>query len=395
MPIYRYQAIGSKGSRRTGVIEALSIEEAKERLRTQDLMVTALVEKKGLSSKENLKGEELVSFTLQLSELLNAGLPLYESLLAMEAQYRGERTHRIIMSLGNQIKSGAPLSTAMALYPKSFDRLYCAMVSAGEAVGALGDVLQRLGTLLTKQLSLKSQIRTAMIYPGILASFCMLIIAILLGFVVPSIEGIFQGRQLNTFTEAVLFLSLFARNYWMIYFPLLLSSLLFAIYRLRSTKGKLWLQRTTVKLPYFRRFVIQAATARFCRTMSTLQRGGLPMLDSLRIARDTVNNTTIEKTIERAEEAIISGSTLAKELSKSDLIPTMATRMLLVGEEAGSSIEMMNRVATMYEGELEKSLSQLLSLAQPVILIVMGGIIGAVMLAILLPIANVATLAQG
>jgi general secretion pathway protein F len=395
MPIYRYQAMDAKGARKTGVIEAMSVTDAKERLRFQDLMVTSLTEKKGLSSKENLKGDELVAYTLQMAQLLNAGLPLYESLLAMEQQYRGEPTHRIVMSLGNQIKAGTPLSVAMAAYPGSFDRLYCAMVSAGEAVGALGDVLERLGDLLSKQLALKSQIQTAMIYPGILSTFCLLIIGMLLGFVVPSIEGIFKGRELNAFTEAILALSRFARAYWMVYIPLIIGFIIFAVVRLRSDRGKIWLQRTVIRLPFFRTLAIQAATARFCRTMSTLQQGGLPMIDSLRIAKATVGNVVIEKVIEKAEEQIIAGSTLAKELSRSDLIPSMAARMLLVGEEAGSSIEMMNRIASMYEGELEKSLTRLLTFAQPVILIVMGGIIGTVMVAILLPIANVASLAHG
>lgn len=395
MPIYKYQALDPKGARRTGVMEALSADEAKERLRSQDLMVTQISEKKGIASKENLRGEELVSFTLQISQLLKAGIPLYESLIAMEAQYRGESTHRIVMSLGNQIKAGTPLSVAMAAYPQSFDKLYCAMVSAGEAVGALGEVMDRLGELLSKQMGLKNQITTAMIYPAILSCFCLLIIAMLLGFVVPSIEGIFKGRELNAFTNLILEISHFARAYWMIYIPLTIGLLIFSIVRLRSEAGKLWLQRTVIKVPYLRKLVIQAATARFCRTMGTLQQGGLPMIDSLRIARSTVGNITIEKVIERAEESIVGGSTLAKELMKSDLIPTMAARMLLVGEEAGTSVTMMNRIASMYEGELEQSLTRLISFAQPVILIVMGGIIGTVMVAILLPIANVAKLAHG
>jgi general secretion pathway protein F/type IV pilus assembly protein PilC len=395
MPVYRYQALDSKGARRNGVIEAMSPDEAKERLRSQDLMVTQINEKKGLASRENLRGEELVAFTLQLAQLINAGLPLYESIIAMEAQYRGEPCHRVVMSLGNQIKSGTPLSKAMGMYPQSFSRLYCAMVSAGEAVGALGDVLERLGELLSKQIALKNQISTAMIYPSILATFCLLIIAMLLGFVVPSIEGIFKGRELNAFTAAILSLSTFARGYWMYYIPGIIASITLIVWRLRSDAGKLWLQRTAIKLPYLRTLVIQASTARFCRTMGTLQQGGLPMIDSLRIARATIGNYVIEKVITDAEEAILSGSTLAKELSKSELIPSMASRMLLVGEEAGTSVVMMNRIAEMYEGELEQSLTRLISFAQPVILIVMGGIIGMVMVAILLPIANVASVARG
>ncbi len=392
MAIYRYQALDGKGIRRNGVIESLNADEAKERLRGQGLMVVQLSEKKGLASRENLRGDDLISFTLQLSQLLNAGLPLYESLLAMEAQYRGEATHRIVMSLGNQIKAGTPLSAAMATYPHTFDRLYCAMVSAGEAVGALGGVLERLGVLLEKQQALRNQIVNAMIYPGILSVFCLLIIGMLLGFVVPSIEGIFQGQQLNSFTKFIVEASHFARGYWMFYIPLTIGIIIFTVMRLRSEKGKIWLQRLVIRLPYFKKLVTQAAVARFSRTMGTLLDGGLPMIDSLRIARSTVGNVVIENVITKAEEAIVSGSTLAKELSRSDLIPSMASRMLLVGEEAGTTVTMLNRIAEMYEGELEQSLQRLLTFAQPMILIVMGGIIGTVMVAILLPIANVAKL---
>ncbi len=394
MPTYRYQAIDSKGTRRTGVIEGINENEAKEILRNQDLMVTQLSEKKGLSSRENLKGDELVAFTMQLSQLISAGLPLYESLQAMEAQYRGDSTHRVIMSICNQIKAGTPLSVAMAAYPKSFDKLYCALVSAGEAVGALGTVLERLSVLLRKQMELKGQISNAMIYPGILASFCLLVIAMLLGFVIPSMEGVFKGREVNAFTSLVVGASHFARAYWYIYLPVGIASITFIIFKLRSAAGKIWLQKLSVRLPFVRTLVIQAATARFCRTMATLQEGGLPMIESLRIARNTIGNVVIEKVITQAEEAIVSGSTLAKELNKSDLIPSMASRMLLVGEEAGSQVQMLNRIASMYEGELEKSLSTVLSFAQPVILIVMGGIIGSVMIAILLPIANISQLAR-
>ncbi len=395
MPLYRYQALDSKGARKSGVMEALSTDEAKQRLRAQGLMVTTIGVRKGMSGKENLKGDELVAFTMQVAQLLDAGIPLYETLQAMEEQYRGEGAHRVVMSLGNQIKAGTPLSEAMAQFPDSFDKLYRAMVSAGEAVGALGHVLERLGELLKKQAALKGQISAALIYPSILATFCILLIAMLLGFVVPSIEGIFEGRELNSFTDAVLGLSRFARAYWWLYIPAAIGSIVFAYYKLRSESGKIWMQKTVLKLPLFRTLAIQASMTRFCRTMGTLQEGGLAMIESLRIARDTMGNVVLEKVVSDAEEQIIAGSSLAKELSKSELIPSMASRMLTVGEEAGTSVKMLNRIAEMYEGELEKTLTNLMSFAQPTILIVMGGIIGGVMIAILLPLANLASMGRG
>lgn len=394
MPLYRYQAFDASGNKRSGLMEALSEGEAKERLRSQGLMITSVTERKGVSSKENLKGEDLVAFTLQVAQLLEAGVPLYQTILALEEQYRGSPAHRIVMSLGNQIKAGTPLSEAMKTYPDSFNKLYRAMVSAGEAVGSLGPVMERLGYLLEKQAGLKGQIVTALIYPAILAVFCLLVIGMLLGFVIPSIEGIFQGRDLNAFTATVLTISRFARAYWWLYIPLLAGGIGYTGYWIRTAAGKIWLQKTLLKLPLFRTLTIQAATARFCRTMGTLQEGGLPMIDSLRIAKDTMGNVVMEEEISKAEEKIISGSSLAKELSRSELIPTMASRMITVGEEAGTSVVMMNRVADMYEGELEKTLTRLMSFAQPVILIVMGGVIGTVMIAILLPMSDVASMSS-
>ena len=392
MPLYRYQALDSVGNKRSGLMEAISEGEAKERLRSQDLMITSLTERKGVSSKENLKGENLVAFTLQVSQLLEAGVPLYQTMVALEEQYRDSPAHRIVMSLGNQIKAGTPLSEAMKMYPDTFDRLYRAMVSAGEAVGALGPVLERLGHFLEKQANLRGQIVTALIYPAILSGFCLLVIGMLLGFVVPSIEGIFQGRDLNAFTASVLAISRFARAYWWLYIPIFIAVVSYAVYWIRTEAGKIWLQKPLLKLPFFRTLTMQAATARFCRTLGTLQEGGMPLIDSLRIAKETMGNVVMEGEIAKAEEKIIAGSSLAKELSRSDLIPTMAARMMTVGEEAGTSVEMMNRVADMYEGELEKTLTRLMSFAQPVILIVMGGVIGTVMVAILLPLSDVASM---
>ena len=161
-----------------------------------------------------------MAFTVQLAQLLNAGIPLYESLIALEEQYRGEASHRVILSLCEQIKAGQSLSVAMGDFPDSFNKLYRSMVAAGESVGALDIVLDKLSQLLQKQNKLQKQIITAMIYPAILASFSFLIILMLLGFVVPSIEGIFADRQLNGFTEFILGVSRGFRSYWWIILPL-------------------------------------------------------------------------------------------------------------------------------------------------------------------------------
>lgn len=391
MPVYQYQALDLRGKKSSGVIEGHSEREAKEKLRFQGVMVTKLEAKSGKLSRNNLEGENLVSFTLQFSQLVNAGVPLYESLVAIEEQYQGEKFHRIILSLCEQIKSGKPLSEALAGFPDSFDRLYCAMIRAGESSGALDRVLDRLAEFLAKRNKLKKQIVTAMIYPSILAGFSFLIILLLLTFVIPSIEEIFKDMELNRFTEIILSVSHFFQDYWWAYIPLTIGVIGFAVYQLRTAAGNIWRQRIILKIPVIRNFVVQASVARFCRTMGTLQVGGLTMIDSLRIAREVMGNVVLEEEVSKAEGKIVEGSSLSKELSKSKLIPRMVSRMLAVGEESGTTSVIFNKVADFYEDELEKSLERVVALAQPIILLFMGVVIGTVLLAILLPLTDVSS----
>lgn len=391
MPLYHYQAIDATGKKRSGLIEAQGEKEAKEKLREQGVMVSKLAQKTAGSSKEALKGENLQAFTMQLSQLINAGVPLYQSLLAIEEQYRKEPFHRVILSLCEQIKAGTPLSQAMGNYPNSFNNLYCSMVAAGESAGALPIVLEKLNHLLGKQNKLKRQLLTAMIYPAILGAFSLLIIIVLMTFVVPSMEGVFEGRELNGFTSAVLATSRLFRNYWWVYMPLLLGGTAFLIYYFRSPSGKVWLERNLLKVPLIRTLLIESAVARFTRTMGTLQQGGVTMIDSLQIARGVMHNVLLEEEMKKAEGKIVEGSSLSAELARSKWIPLMVSRMLAVGEESGTTTVMLNKIADIYEENIEKTLDRVMALAQPVILVFMGTVIGIVLLAILLPMTDVST----
>jgi len=393
MPLFEYQALDAKGSRKKGLIEAQGEKEAKGKLRDMGVMVISVTPKASVSSRQNLHGESLLAFTMQLSQLVGAGVPLYESLKAIEEQSRGEAYHRIILSLCEQIKAGSSLSQAMSAYPESFNKLYCSMVTAGEAVGGLSDILDKLVHLLTKQNKLKSDIITAMVYPAILASFSFLIILLLFGFVVPSIEGIFAERKLNGFTRFVLSVSHFFRDYWWLYLPIIIGGLAYLIYFVRSAKGKLWFERNLLHVPLIRTLMVQAAVARFCRTMGTLLYGGLPLIESLRISRDVMRNVVMSEEVAKAEQRIIEGSSLGKELSKAKHFPPMISQMISIGEDSGSVVMMFNKIADMYEYDLEKTLNRLMALAQPAILIVMGAVIGTVLLAILLPLTDVSSLA--
>lgn len=393
MPLYQYHALDMQGKRKKGFIEAQNEREAKEKLRGMGVMVTKLSTKAGVSTRNSLTGEKLLGFTVQLSQLIGAGVPLYESLTAIEGQCRNESYHRIVLSLCEQIKAGSSLSQAMSAYPGSFSKLYCSMITAGEAVGALDVVLEKLALFLTKQNKLKGDIITAMVYPGVLAGFSFLIIIMLLTFVVPSIEGIFAERKLNGFTQFVLSVSYFFRTYWWVYIPLVAALIAYLVYRLRSPAGIAWLEKNLLKVPLIRTLMVQAAIARFTRTMGTLQQGGLPLIDSLRISRDVMRNAVLAEEVKTAEGRIIEGSSLGKELARTKWFPPIVAQMLSVGEESGSVVVMFNKIADMYEQDLEKTLNRVMALAQPAILIIMGAVIGTVLLAILLPLTDVSSLA--
>lgn len=392
MAVFHYQAVDEKGKKRKGFIEASNEGEAKQKLRGQGVLVTKLSSSMRLSRGQNLSGDQLVVFTTMLSQLVSAGIPLYESLVAIEEQMRSEPYHRIVLSLTEQVKSGSTLSNAMRSFPESFNRLYTSMIGAGEAAGALDTVLTRLMQFLSKQAKLRKQIMNALIYPGILASFAFAVIVLLMGFVVPSIEGVFEGRELNGYTEFVLGVSRFLRTYWWILTPLFIGIVVWFVYILRKPEGKAWVQRQLMKIGPLRELLVQAALVRFTRTMATLQEGGLPMVEALALSREVMQNAALEEEVQRAEKRILEGGTLSTELKRSRYMPLMATRMMAVGEESGRLSQMLSKVADIYEETLEKTIDRAMSLVQPAILIVMGFIIGLTLLAILLPLTDISAL---
>lgn len=391
MPVFHYQSVDDKGKKRKGFIEASSLGDAKQKLREQGILVINLSSSVSLKKKQNLNSSQLLAFTSLLSQLVGSGIPIYESLVAVEEQVRNEPYHRICLSLAEQVKSGSTLSNAMASFPESFNKLYTSMIGAGEAAGALDTVIERLNQFLTKQEKLKKQITNALIYPAILAGFAFIVIILLMGFVVPSIEGIFEGRQLNNYTEFVLSVSRFLRGYWWAIIPICSGLIFWALYYLKKPQGKATLEKVMMRTPFIRDLLIQAALVRFARTMSTLQEGGLPLVEALALSKHVMQNAALEADVARAEKKILEGGSLSTELKRSRLFPLMVTRMMAVGEETGHLSQMLSKTADMYENHLEKTIERVMSLIQPLILIIMGAIIGLVLLAILLPMTDISS----
>ena len=396
MVLFHYRYIDQKGKKKSGMIDAEGITDAKEKLRSQKTLVLSLEERKKGGTKrlfqrkkDQLSGEYLITYTTQLSQLLIAGMPLYESLLSLEEQYRDEPFHPIILSLCDQIKKGSPLSEAMGRFPNTFNRLYCSMIAAGESVGALDTTLEKLALLLAKQRKLKKQLTTAMIYPLVLFLFSGVVCFALLTFVIPSLETLFEDRPVNRFTKLVMMLSHFLTHGWAFYLPALGALITGGGYLFYSSKGKRAIQRLLLRTPVLKTLIIQAAMARFSRTMGTLLQGGVSIIQALQISRRTMHNPFLEQVVEKAEEKIIEGSLLSRELKKSPFIPALVPRMLAIGEEGGNAALMFQKIADLYEDEVEKTLTRVTALAQPVILVLMGGVVGLIMLAVLLPLTDV------
>lgn len=394
MPVFHYQALETTGRKIKGFVEAQNEKEAKQKLREQSIMVTKIEVNASLKSSQHLNREQLLTFSSMLAELISAKLPLFESLSAIEEQVRKEPYHRIILSLAEQVKSGSPLSEAMRSFPESFNRLYVSMVLAGEASGNLEEVLNRQVMFLKKEAKIRKQISNALIYPGILSLFAFAVIILLMGFVVPSIEGVFEGRQLNSYTMLVLSLSHIFREWWWL---LLIAAcgIGFGVYSyLSKPTGKLQLQKWLMKLPLINKVMIQAALIRFSRTLSTLTESGLNLVEGLKLAGQVMQNALMEEEIVRAEKRILEGGRLQDELKKSRYLPKMAVRMIAIGEESGHLGEMLGKVADMYEDDLEKTIDRTMSLIQPAILVIMGAIIGLVLMAILLPMTDISSLTE-
>ncbi len=395
MVLFKYRYIDSAGKKKRGIIDATNTREAKEKLRTLGIVIIALEE----SSQKNkpfckqrniaLKGELLITFTTQLAQLLTAGVPLHDSLLSLEEQYRMETFHPIILSLGDRIKEGISLANAMNRFPNSFNDLYCAMVSAGESVGQLDKTLEKLAALLRKQNKVKKQLITALIYPALLSAFSICIVLLLLIFVIPSLEELFEDRNVNRFTALVIHCSHFFTRQWMFHLPLLGALISGGIFTAFSPKAKRWVQKRLIHTPVLKTLIIQTAMERFTRTAGTLLQGGVTIIQALKIGRKVMNNPYLEEVVERAEQKIIEGSLLSVELKKSSLIPPLIPRMLAIGEEGGNTPIMLHNIADIYEEEVDKSVARLMALVQPVILIIMGGIVGLIMLSVLLPLTDV------
>ena len=391
MAQFRFEFVDAKGKTSGGVIDAESISEAKQKLVRQSVFVTRLSPLPQTRVKSLLNRAEVLNFTRELSRLLKAGLPLFESLVAMEEKYRGQKAQRLLLDLSQQVRSGSPFSSALSRHGKTFDLLYTAMIANAEKTGRLSESLDELSVLLAKQQHVRKQLQNALIYPAMLFSFCLFVLASLLFYVIPSMEELFEGRTLHAFTTIVFSASRFACGS-KLYLLACAAGFTCALFILCATaKGKALLFETISRFPWIGPLLSKVALVRFCRAASTLLDGGVPIVDGFAQARTTMNHPALELIVKRAEKSISEGEPIHAAFKGHALIPPLVPRMLGIAEEAGNLPSMLRQIADIYEEDMERVLASFATVAQPALLLLLGAIVGFVLLSVLLPLTDVSS----
>lgn len=394
MSLYKYQALSEGGKTISGVIDAESLAAAKERLRSERILVVDLALYQEKKREIKLPFPFLLDITRMLGQLLRAGIPLYESLVILEEKYLSHRFHPLLMDLCDALKSGHSLSEALRKYPRSFDPIYIAMVHAGEQTASLPTVFEELCALLQRQQKLKKQLFSAAAYPMFLGSFCMAVFFALLLFVIPSMKTLFEGKALHPITQFIFGASDFVISHgiWLVTGFLIVVLGLMALLRHPSLRP--YYDSLVLKIPLLREFLREAATIRFCRTASLLLSGGLPILSMLRLARSVMKNRLLEEVMTQAEKQVTEGKPLSEPLRHSALIPPIVPRMLAIAEETGKTAPMLQNIASICEESLEKRLQQFTTVLQPALLLLLGLIVGLVLLSILIPLTDVGSMLE-
>lgn len=391
MPLFEYKAVSEKGKKFSATVDADSLHDAKcklIRLKIAALEIVALEEKQ---ISDSLSRVDLLNFTKELARLLLAGLPLFEALTALEEKYRGQKAHRVLLHLSDMVKNGYAFSKALATHPKIFDLLYVSMVANAEKTGRLEQALNELAELISKQLYIRKQMTAALLYPTLLCGFCLIVLSSLLFYVIPSLKDLFSGRDLHPFTQIVFAASTFAceaKGYLIILFISLSAAVGFAML---SPKWMRKLFSINYRLPLIKDLFAKVAFVRFFRAVATLIDGGVPVIQAFHQARMLMKHPVLEQVIAQAEERITQGEPIHASFQNHPLIPSLIPRMISIAEEGGKLPFMMKQIAQIYEEELEKKLLHFSTVAQPVLLLILGVVIGFVLLSVLLPLTDVSS----
>ncbi len=342
--------------------------------------------------KPKVKGKSLCIFTRQFATMIDAGLPLIQGLEILGSQEPNITLKKAVGTIRGDVESGSTLSNALKKHPKIFSDLYVSLVSAGEMGGMLDTILNRLATYIEKAEKLKRKVKGAMVYPSVVLSIALIVIAVLLVFVIPVFQEMFEGLggELPGITQFVVDLSEFLRNN-IFYIIGALVLFVLAFNRFKATeKGRIMVDKTLLGMPVFGILLKKSAIANFTRTLQTMTSSGVPILDGLGIVAATAGNKVVEKAILDTRTSISEGKTIAEPLSKSGIFPPMVTQMISVGESTGALDTMLGKIADFYEDEVNAAVDAITALIEPFMMVFLGGTIGFMLLAMYMPIFKIA-----
>ncbi|MEL7371112.1 MAG: type II secretion system inner membrane protein GspF [Myxococcota bacterium] len=406
MPVYAYKGLNERGKEVKGLLDADSPRVLRTQLKKQGVRIVEHREEdpnkkssSGLLSStsteidlsryfERITVADIALVTRQLATLIRSGIPLIEALGAIVDQVEGAKLKRIFGQVKTQVNEGMSLADAMGQHRDVFDDLYVSMVRAGEASGALDKVLSRLADFTEAQAALRSQIQNAMFYPVIMLGIGSLIMVILFVVVIPRITKIFEQvrAELPPQTQFLIFTANLIKGYWFILFPLI-GLMIYGFMRWKaSPAGRPWWDRFVLRAPIFGPVVRLVSIARFARTLATLLRSGVPVLNALDITKDVLNNHRLSDVVSDAREAIREGDSIAAPLKKSGEFPPIVVHMIATGEKSGQLEEMLEHVADNYDFQVDQRVEQLTTLIEPIMIIGMGVGVAFIVFSILLPI---------
>jgi type IV pilus assembly protein PilC len=425
MGTFAYEALNAAGKPQKGTVEAGSSEEAIQRIKAQGYFPTLVKEQKAAkkgapeaggdaAKKKKKKGglsmggvsqKQLTTFTRQLSTLQDAGLPLLRSLQILEGQCKPGKMKNVLSDVAEDVEGGAALSEAMAKHPRAFNRLYTKMVAAGEVGGVLDIILQRLAEFMEKAQRLKRKIVGALVYPAVVVFVAVAIVTFIMWFIIPKFQEIFAdfGVPLPAITRWLIDVSSWVAGNNVgqtipgAIFVLLSPIVMIVLVKLarKATPGRAFFDYLTLWTPVFGTLIRKTTIARFTRTLGTLISAGVPILEAILITRDTSGNYVFEKALGNVHDSIREGESFAGPLRESKVVDAIVVNMIDVGEETGDLDAMLLKVADNYDEEVDVAVAALVSLIEPLLVVVLGGIVGTIVVAMFMPLVAMIESLQG
>ncbi|MGB5191597.1 MAG: type II secretion system inner membrane protein GspF [Polyangiales bacterium] len=407
MAVYAYKGVDARGKSVKGVRDADSAKALRGVLKRDGVLATEILEQSEAARKaardidfgrlfRRVSQLDVAVATRQLSVLLRSGVPLVEALSALIEQLDHPELKNAFTDTRNQVNEGSTLANALKAHPKIFPSLYVNMVAAGEASGTLEEVLGRLAEFLDDQTRLQSKVRGALAYPVVMAVVVVLILFLMMSVVVPKVTAIFENfnQTLPWYTRLLIFVSDIFSNYWWLLAALLIGGIYWFRRWQATDEGRRKWDLFVLEIPLFGPLLIMVAVARFSRTLATLLSSGVPVLTAMDITRNVLGNTELMRVVEDARESVREGEGIAKPLRQGDRFPPIVTHMIAVGERTGQLEEMLIHVADAYDQQIEVRVGALTSILEPLLIVVMGAVVGGIAFAILMPLLQLNEMIQ-